>query len=157
MGRHFTTRLAKCPRVCDPLLFSPALDVVSAETGVSLVPGLSRPMIPLLTSPHPGALPPALSAGREAAGAGEAGLPQHTQETHGMSAGPARGRGWQALRKCPLGPRGGGICLLTARPVFETCSPAWSTSTLTKMWSPSLSSPDWGSPRGEQDGLRSHC
>lgn len=93
MGRHFTTRLAKCLQVCDPLLFSPALDAVSAETGVSLVLGLSRLMTPLLTLPHPWVPPPALSAGREAAGASEAGLPQHTQEAHGMSAGPARGRG----------------------------------------------------------------
>lgn len=48
----------------------------------------------------------AVSAGGEASGAGEAGLPQHPQEADGMSAGPA-GRGCrQALGEVHQAPQG---------------------------------------------------
>lgn len=83
------------------------------------------PVTPLLTSPHPEAPPTALSTGGEAAGAGEAGLPQHTQEAHGMSAGPARGGGRQALGKCPPSPGGCETRLLTDQAVSENCLVVW--------------------------------
>lgn len=54
-----------------------------------------------LTLPSFGDPPTAVSTGGEAPGAGEASVPQHAQEAHCMSPGPARGRGRQALRKCP--------------------------------------------------------
>ena len=45
----------------------------------------------------------AASAGGEAPGAGEAGLPQHPQEADGMSAGPARRGRRQALGEALAG------------------------------------------------------
>lgn len=47
-------------------------------------------------------VPPTVCAGREAPRTGETSVPQHTQEAHRVSAGPAGSRGWQALGECPL-------------------------------------------------------
>lgn len=47
-------------------------------------------------------VPPTVCAGREAPRTGETSVPQHTQEAHGVSTGPAGSRGRQALGKCPL-------------------------------------------------------
>lgn len=56
------------------------------------------------------------SAGGEASGAGEAGLPQHPQEADGMSAGPARrgcrqalGEVWQGSEDAGRAAGGGGV------------------------------------------------
>lgn len=79
-------------------------------------------------------LPTTLSVGGEAPGAGEASFAQHAQEAHGMSPGPARGRGRQAFCKCPPSPGQFKTCLLlgpclvsvyTAISVFENLPTVW--------------------------------
>lgn len=76
---------------------------------VTLLPALqhwafsSQKSLPALSPPNLClSVPPTVCAGGEAPRAGETGVPQHTQEAHGVSAGSAGSRGGQALSKYPL-------------------------------------------------------